>query len=95
MVGNTMTLDFDAATNTVTGNGVIAFINVNVDYTGTYNHPNFTLEGTFTYSLFGGLGGTVHNEVWDLTLNSLTNFTGTLDDSAEVPTFNVVGTKIN
>ena len=54
MVPTTMTLDFDAPSSTVTGNGVISIILVNVNYTGTYTHPDFTLEGSYSFGLFGG-----------------------------------------
>ena len=89
MQANTMNLDFDAATNSVTGTGSILGL-ITIPYIGTYNHPDFTLEGSFSFF------GSPHNEVWDLTLNSPTNFTGTLmDDGETVPVFNVVGTKQN
>ena len=49
MQANTMNLDFDAATNSVTGTGSILGL-ITVPYTGTYNHPDFTLEGSFRSS---------------------------------------------
>ena len=91
----TMTLDFDAPSSTVTGNGVIAIILVGVSYTGTYTHPDFTLEGSYSFGLFGG--ATVHNETWTLSFSPDTvtpiQFTGLLEDTAEVSDFNVVGVK--
>lgn len=90
MVTNTMVLDFDAASNTVTGVGEIAIIGASVPYTGTYNHPNFTLEGTYDLPFFG-----THIETWDLTLNSPTSFSGTLQDTGETNDFIVNGVKTN
>ena len=95
MVPVTMTLDFDAPTSSVSGTGVISIIFVNVNYTGTYIHPDFTLEGSYSFGLFGGT--VVHNETWTLSFlpesTSPIQFTGLLQDTAEASDFDVVGVK--
>ena len=90
-----MTLDFDAVNGTVTGFGIIQIINVQVNYTGTYDHPDFTLQGSYT---FGLLWPVLHNETWTLTLappvgTTPATFSGTLQDTGESTDFLVQGIK--